>query len=69
MRKTILICITLVLLTSGCANRRPVSAGDVFAGIGEAILSQFSESETDRWRRVNTETYNRRQQSKADNGS
>ena len=69
MRKTILICITLVLFTSGCANRRPVSAGDVFAGIGEAILSQFSESETDRWRRVNTETYNRRQQSKADNGS
>ena len=69
MRKTILICITLVLFTSGCANRRPVSAGDVFAGIGEAILSQFSESENDRWRRVNTETYNRRQQSKADNGS
>ena len=72
MRKKILFCTVLLLITSGCAqttNRRPVSTSDVLFGIGEAVLDMFSESEIDQWRRVNRENLNDRRQWQAENSS
>ncbi len=72
MIRNTLLCVTILLFTSGCAqtsNRKPVYAGDVLFGIGEAVLDMFDESEIDRWRRVNRDNLNRRRQWQADNSA